>query len=216
MIMKTNANRQMSYTEVSATIIKESEKAYQAEVLYWTKFDQPVKKATMWIPKSCSKAADGKVTEIATFILNKWEEEHRKVIGRHSSYAADKMRINWDMEHKEALMKDEADERAAYKKRIEDTIAKYLPATTKASHTFIAELGMIAYTFGRIWKEEGVDAAACDEFISWGKQVCKKYGELEEPEEYYERAKAFDTDNRKFVLTYVYDSWVFGDFKANY
>ena len=123
MATKTN-NREMSYVKVSASIVKETEKAYQVEVLYWTKFDNPVKKATMWSPKSCTKTEDGKVTEIATFILNRWMEEHRNTIRNHSSYAADKMRIEWDIEYKERLMKKDAEDLYAANRRQQEKLAE--------------------------------------------------------------------------------------------
>lgn len=210
-----NAKREMVYTSVSAVIIKETEKAYQAEVLYWTKFDQPTKKAKMWIPKSCSKVQDNKLTEVAQFILNNWEKEHREAVECHSAYAAKRMNIEWDMEHKEALIKAKAEEDAAHKKHLEDIIAKFLPLATDGSHKMLAELGTIAQVFGRIYKENGIEAEPCDKFISWGEKVCKKYGELEPADEYYEKAKTFDADGRRMVLHWPFDCWIFGDFHCN-
>lgn len=214
--MKTNAKREMYYTKVSASIVKETEKAYQVEVLYWTQFDKPVKKAVMWCPKSCAKTEDGKVTEIADFILKRWDEEHRQTVGIHCSYAAKKMRIEWDIEWKERLMKEEADKQAAYKKHFDDTIAKYLPTAKEESHKWLNTLGMIAKAFGRIWKEEGTDAAACDEFIAWGEAVCKKYGDKRSDEDYYDLVKAYDGKERQLVVANVYNVWILGDFHASY
>ena len=214
MATKTN-NREMSYTKVSASIVKETEKAYQVEVLYWTKFDNPVKKATMWSPKSCTKTEDGKVTEIATFILNRWMEEHRNVIRNHSNYAADKMRIEWDIEYKERLMKKDAEEKAASRKHFDEVVAYYLPLATEASHKMMGILGMFAKTFGRIWKEEGTDAATCDEFIAWGTKVCKKYGQPHSDEEAYTSLKNADEKARGFSVEYGWDVWVLGDFRVD-
>lgn len=202
----------MHFIGVSATIIKETEKAYQVEVLYWTKANQPTKKAKMWTPKSCSKTQDGKVIEIAEFILNQWEKEHREFIGQHSGYAASKIKINWDMNHKEALIKREAEESAAYKKQIDDAIAKYLPLATESSHKFLSILGLFAKGYGRFWKENGVDAATCDEFISWGKEVCKKYGQPISDVEYYERIKNYDEKERRLSVEYAWQNGVLGEF----
>lgn len=208
--------REMIFVGVTASIVRETEKAYQVEVQYWTKADQPVKKAKMWVPKSCSKVEDGKVTQIADFILRQWEQEHLEYIKSFSSLTASHTRIDYDIARKEELVRREKEKQAAYKKHIDDIIAKYLPTVTESSHKMLAELGTIAQAFGRIWKEEGTDAITCDEFVAWGKDVCKKYGELEPTDEYYEKAKKFDEKDRRFVVGYIYDTWVFGDFRADY
>ena len=49
--------------KVTTNIVKETEKAYQLNVLYWTLFDKPEKTATMWVPKSCCDIEDGKVKQ---------------------------------------------------------------------------------------------------------------------------------------------------------
>jgi hypothetical protein len=208
--------REMIFVGVTASIVRETEKAYQVEAQYWTKFDQPVKKAKMWIPKSCSKAEDGKVTQIADFILREWEKERREYIKSYSSLTASYTIINWDLDRKERLAKEEAEKKAAYKKHVKETIAKYLPTVTECSHKFIRALGTIARGFGRMWKEEGADADACDEFITWGENICKKYGESYPADEYYQMIKKYDNKERGLVVGYAWETWIFGDFHANY
>ena len=212
--MNNNRTAQRIRIEVTATAIRETEKAYQAEVKYWTKFDAPVKTAKMWVPKSCCAAENSTITSIDKFILDKWEEEHRNLIGTHSSYAARKMHIEWDLKRKEGELKKAAEEDASRKKHINDTIAKYLPEVTKTSHKLMAELGSIARTYGRIWKEEGTDAAACDEFIKWGNALGKKYGFIGDDAEFYENAKKLSAKDRSLYVEFIWNTWVFGDFCA--
>ena len=88
--------------KVTTTIMKETEKAYQLNVQYWTLFDKPEKTATMWVPKSCCDIEDGKVTGIADWILDKWVKEYND---RISYYKARSSRVSFDMKEKEYLMK---------------------------------------------------------------------------------------------------------------
>lgn len=212
----TKVASEKHYVEVSAEVIRETEKAFQVEAQYWTREDKPVKKAKMWVPKSCSKVVDGKVVGIADFILNQWVQEHKEHIKVHSSLTAAHTRICFDMHEKEVLMNRRKERQDEQRKHLDDIIAKYLPDCTKYSHKLMQELGTIAQTFGRIWKEEGFDANLCDEFISYGEKVNAKYGEPDWVSGYYEKAKGFDEEKRRFILEFPWNTWVFGDFHADY
>ena len=210
--------REMIFIGVTASIVRETEKAYQVEVQYWTKADQPVKKAKMWVPKSCSKVEDGKVTQIADFILWQWEKEHLEYIKSFSSLTAAHTRIDFDIARKDELVRREKEKKAAYKKHIDDTIAKYLPTVTKSCKEMLSEYGTVAQIFGRIWKEDGIDGAFCDEFIAWGKVVNEKYGEVEGSESKYEflqRVKNYNERERQILYHDYSHIWVFGDFRPN-
>lgn len=56
-------------TKINATIVKESENAYQVTIEHWTSANAPIKNTTMWVPKGHCTVVDGKVTEVADWIL---------------------------------------------------------------------------------------------------------------------------------------------------
>lgn len=76
--------KNMAMTKVSATIVKETEKAYQLDVTYWTQADKPTKTANMWCPKSCCTITE-KECLVADFILNQWVEKHNEYIRQYTT-----------------------------------------------------------------------------------------------------------------------------------
>ena len=86
------------YIPVTADTLKETEKAYQLRVSYWTTERAPIKTADIWAPKSCVQVTDGKVSAIADWILNKWVNEHVEYIKKHSARAAGKYNPCFDIE----------------------------------------------------------------------------------------------------------------------
>ena len=80
--METNST---TFVPVTATTIKETEKAYQLRVSYWTTERAPIKTTDMWVPKSCVQVTDGKVTGIADWILNKWATQRAEYVPHSAS-----------------------------------------------------------------------------------------------------------------------------------
>lgn len=82
--MKTNSNK-TTFIPVTADTLKETEKAYQLRVSYWTTERAPIKTTNIWVPKSCTEVADGKVTGVADWILNKWVDQRAEYVPHSAS-----------------------------------------------------------------------------------------------------------------------------------
>lgn len=81
--MKINNNT--VFTQVTTTTLKETEKAYQLRVSYWTTERAPIKTTNIWVPKSCAEVTDGKVTGIADWILNNWANQRAEYVPHSAS-----------------------------------------------------------------------------------------------------------------------------------
>lgn len=67
---------EISYTKVTAKILRIKGKAFKLNIYYWTEPDKPYSSDTIWCPKSLCKTVDDKVTEVADFILEEFVREH--------------------------------------------------------------------------------------------------------------------------------------------
>ena len=108
-------------TKVNATIVKESEKAYQVTIEYWTSTNAPIKNTTMWVPKGQCTVVDGKVTEVADWILNKWAKDHADYM-RRNGYSHRDMRISFNMDEYTDINRDEKARRAAFEAETKETL----------------------------------------------------------------------------------------------
>ena len=88
----------INYIPVSATIVKETAKAYQISVSYWTLITTPIKRVNMWVPKSCTEVTDGKITGVADWILNQWANEYSEYIKKYSNRAASQFNPKFDID----------------------------------------------------------------------------------------------------------------------
>lgn len=59
---------------VTAKVLRETEKALQLSVLYWSGRDMAAKEMIVWCPKTCCIVEKEQVTKVAEFILNKWAD----------------------------------------------------------------------------------------------------------------------------------------------
>ena len=124
--MNTNSNNTV-FTQVTTTTLKETEKAYQLRLTYWTVCTMPVKTTDIWVPKSCTEVTDGKVTGIAEWILNKWANDHGEYIKRFSHRSADKFIPCFDLAEYERQL---ANSKAAEQK-LKDEFNNTIVAVTK-------------------------------------------------------------------------------------
>lgn len=207
----------MTYVKVVSNIIRETEKAYQLTVSYWTKVDKPAKEAKMWCPKSCCKTEDGKVVEVAEFILNNWEKEHNDYI---RSYTRVIPNISFDMAAKEArlanMKEQEQREKEVFAERVARISAKAEPYATK----FMQELGLVCGGASEALRAMGRDAAACDDLASLGKKIRKAFGDYNNDETALERCvdnyKGYTEAEIHDAMYMMLDTWIFDNLRVSY
>lgn len=162
------------YKKVTTNIVKETEKAYQLNVLYWTLFDKPEKTATMWVPKSCCDIEDGKVTGIAEWILDKWIKDYND---RISYYKSRSNRVSFDMEQKEYLMKKEEDKNAAFKAELAETLEVVSEYVKPYANLYMMEMGFVASFISKNYKGLGIiPSDKLEAFENIGNKIAKEFG----------------------------------------
>lgn len=182
--------------KVTTNIVKETEKAYQLNVLYWTLFDKPEKTATMWVPKSCCDIEDGKVTGIAEWILDKWVKEYND---RISYYKARSNRVSFDMKEKEYLMKKEEDKNAAFKAELAETLEVVSEYVKPYANLYMMEMGFVASFISKNYKGLGIISSDKLEALeNIGNKIAKEFGVITR-ETYYNSDNWFDYWNNKFM-----------------
>ena len=160
--------------KVSTTIVKETEKAYQLNVLYWTLFDKPEKTATMWVPKSCCDIEDGKVTGIAEWILDKWIKDYNE---RISYYRSRINRVSFDMEQKEYLMKKEEDKNAEFKAELAETLEVVAEYVKPYADRYMREIGFIMSFISKNYTDV-IPSDTLNEFENIGNKITKEFGAI--------------------------------------
>ena len=125
-----------TFIPVEATTLKETEKAYQLRVSYWTTERAPIKTADMWVPKSCAQVTDGKVSAIADWILNKWADQRAE----HITYRASKYSVRFDIDGYHARIEAEKEKARKWKEEVDLTVATIVESVTPYSIDFMAEL----------------------------------------------------------------------------
>lgn len=142
-------------TKVNATIIKETEKAYQLTVEYWTSDTTPIKTATMWVPKSQCTVDAGQVTEIADWILNQWVAQRNDYM-KKNGYSTHRHSICFDMaeyEHIKAVKKAKQEAfRAEVQEALEATVAYVKPYADR----YMSELAHDAQFIYDNYKDSGI------------------------------------------------------------
>lgn len=183
--------------KVTTNIVKETEKAYQLNVLYWTFFDKPEKTATMWVPKSCCDIEDGKVTGIAEWILDKWIKDYND---RISYYRSRSNRVSFDMEQKEYLMKKEEDKNAAFKAELAETLEVVAEYAKPYADRYMRELGFIALFISKNYTDV-IPSNILNEFENIGNKIAKEFGAI--TRDCYNSDKWFDYWDNKFMKCYT-------------
>lgn len=131
-------------TKVNATIVKETEKAYQLTIEYWTSDTAPIKNTTMWVPKSCCTVVNGQVTEIADWILNKWVADRAEYM-KKNGYSTHRHSICFDMaeyEHIKAVKKEKQD---AFRAELDETITVTAEFVKPYANDYMQELAWDAH-----------------------------------------------------------------------
>ena len=129
---------------VTADTLKETEKAYQLRVSYWTTERAPIKTTDMWVPKSCAQVTDGKVTGIADWILNKWATQRAE----HIPYNANKYNPRFDIDGYHARVEAEKEKVRKWNEEVDATIATVVEFCTPYSTDFmalLADCGQLVY-----------------------------------------------------------------------
>ena len=133
------------YTPVSATIIKETAKAYQISLSYWTSITTPIKNANVWVPKSCAEVTDGKVTGVADWILTQWVNEYAEYIKKtYSNRAASKFNPSFDISAYHAGVASKKAEEQKYKGEFNAAIAAVVRFVTPYATEQMQRLGYVA------------------------------------------------------------------------
>ena len=214
-MVKNATKREMRFSKVSASIVRETEKAFQVVVAYWTKADKPSKEAKMWCPKSCCKVIDGKVVEIAEFILNNWTKEHNDYIRTLTHVVPN---VSFDMDEKESVLahmrEDERIAREAVEEKVSRISAKAEPFATK----FMQELAWVCMGAGMYMKDAGHDADACDEMIALGKKISKVFGAFGEEtiEDYVARLRTVSESDVTDLMYMMLDTWIYDGLRVAY
>lgn len=141
--MKTNSNN-TTFVPVTATTLKETEKAYQLRVSYWTTERAPIKTTDMWVPKSCTEVTDGKVSGIADWILNKWADQRAE----HLTYRASKYSPRFDLDGYHVRIEAEKERIRKWNEDVDATVAAVVEFVTPFSieyMTRLADCGLLVY-----------------------------------------------------------------------
>ena len=124
-----------TFIPVTADTLKETEKAYQLRVSYWTTERAPIKTADIWAPKSCVQVTDGKVSAIADWILNKWAAQRAE----HIPHSAAKYNPRFDLDGYRAAVEHEKAEVNKWKEEMEATVAVVVDFVTPYANEFMQQ-----------------------------------------------------------------------------
>ena len=214
--MTTQSNkREFVYNKVSASILRETEKAYQLSVSYWTQADKPSKEAKMWCPKSCCKVVDGSISEIAEFILRNWMKEHNEYIRSFTHVVPN---ISFDMDEKARRMQQKKEKDEACKKAFDTKISFCATATEPYVVSFMRELGYFCTSFGAFIKSQslGISESAIDEMVVLGKSITRAYGDFDKIFDYEKNIQHHGASVYVDEILYSYVSTsAFGDLFNN-
>ena len=133
-----------TFIPVTADTLKETEKAYQLRVSYWTAERAPIKTADIWVPKSCAQVTDGKVSAVADWILNKWATQRAE----HITYRASKYNPRFDLAGYYAAIEYEKEKIRKWKEEADATVAAVVEFVTPYAIDFMQQCtfsGLLVY-----------------------------------------------------------------------
>lgn len=163
-------------TRVNTTIVKESEKAYQVKIEYWTSANAPIKNTTMWVPKGQCTVVDGKVTEVADWILNRWTKDHADYM-RRNGYGYRDMRISFNMDEYARINKDEEARQVAFDAETKETLEAIVAYIEPYATQYMKELAWDAQFIYENYKDAGIlPAEVLDRIKATGDMVAKEFG----------------------------------------
>ena len=108
-----------NFIPVTADTLKETEKAYQLSISYWTTERASIKTANIWVPKSCAQVTDKKVSAVADWVLNKWTAQRAEYI----TYRASKYTPRFDIAGYHAAIEAEKEKTRKWNEEADATVA---------------------------------------------------------------------------------------------
>ena len=163
-------------TKVNATIVKESEKAYQVTIEYWTSANAPIKDTTMWVPKGQCTVVDGKVTEVADWILNKWAKDHADYM-RRNGYNHRDMRISFNMDEYTDINRDEKARQAAFEAETKETLEAIVTYIEPYATQYMKELAWDAQFIYENYKDVDIlPAGVLGRIKEVGAMIANEFG----------------------------------------
>lgn len=131
-------------TKVNATITKETEKAYQITVEYWTTDTAPTKTASMWAPKSQCTIEDGRVTEVEDWILNQWVAKHNEFM-KKAGYSNHRNSVHFSMAEYESIRAVKKEKQDAFMAELDETITVTAEFVKPYANDYMQELAWDAH-----------------------------------------------------------------------
>lgn len=125
--------------KVNATITKETEKAYQLTVEYWTTDTAPIKTASMWAPKSQCTIEDGRVTEVEDWILAQWVAKHNEFM-KKAGYSNHRNSVHFSMAEYESIKATKKAKQAAFEAELNETLAVTVEFVKPYADDYMQEL----------------------------------------------------------------------------
>lgn len=131
----------ITFIPVTADTLKETEKAYQLRVSYWTTERAPIKTTDMWVPKSCAQVTDGKVSAVADWILNKWADQRAE----HITYRASKYSPRFDIDGYHARVEAEKEKVRKWNEDVDTTVAAVVEFATPYAIDFMQRTAFVGH-----------------------------------------------------------------------
>lgn len=141
-----------TFIPVTADTIKETKKAYQLRVSYWTTERAPIKTADMWVPKSCTQVTDGKVSAVVDWILNKWADQRAE----HITYRASKYSVRFDIDGYHAAVEYEKEKVRKWKDEADATVATVVEVATPYAIDFMQQCAFSGHLVYETFKNSDV------------------------------------------------------------
>lgn len=167
-----------NYFDVTATILKETQKAYYVSVKYFTEKGLSIKEAKMWCPKSCCVIENGNVTKIADFVLNRWQQEYFDFL-KSKGYKSSP--ICFDLSHLQNTLDKKKKEKDEYQTFYDEVLKRLTEDLGLVFEKNIKGMGMYSKMLGLYLSYNGlVPSDKCDKLINLGDVIINKFGESEE------------------------------------
>lgn len=181
-----------TFIPVTADTLKETEKAYQLRISYWTTERAPIKTADIWTPKSCVQVTDGKVSAVADWILNKWATQRAE----HIPHNASKYNPRFDIAGYHAAVEYNKEQIRKWNEDVDATVAAVVELVTPYAIDFMQQTAYSGHLVYNTFKNS--DLLTADELASLksiSDRMEKAFGKF---------AKAEDQRVKDFVNEFPY------------
>lgn len=181
-----------TFIPVTADTLKETEKAYQIRVSYWTTERAPIKTADIWTPKSCVQVTDGKVSAVADWILNKWSAQRAE----HIPHAAAKYAPRFDLDGYHAAVEYNKEQIRKWNEDVNATVTAVVEFVTPYAIDFMQQTAYSGHLVYNTFKDS--DLLTAEELASLksiSDRIEKSFGKW---------AKADDQNVKQFVEEFPY------------